>query len=240
MKLIKNIYWYSAMAVSITIVLIRFSSYKRKKNDLPKEKYEDLINELVKKWAKFQIKNTDSKINVYGEENLPQGSVLFVANHQSYFDFGLFLGYIPKNKGFVAKIETEKIPLIRSYMKELRCIFLDRKDLRQAAKTILEGVEILKDDYSLVIFPEGTRGEDGKMLPFKAGAFKLATKSKVPIVPVTIDGAYKIMPKDSNFIHGTELDITIHDPIYTTNLTTEEEKELSNRIYEIIERAITK
>ena len=240
MKLVKNAYWYAAMVISTFIMFLRFGSYKRKKDDLPREKYEDLINDTARKWAMFQMKNTGLKINIYGGEDLPSGGVLFVANHQSYFDVGIFLGYVPKNKGFIAKIETSKIPLVQSWMKQLRCIFLDRKDLRQAAKTILEGVEILKDGYSLVIFPEGTRGADGKMLPFKAGAFKLATKSKCPIVPVTIDGAYKIMPKDSNFIHGAEVDITIHDPVYTDNLTSEEEKALPNKIYKIIEKAITK
>ncbi|MCL1924255.1 MAG: 1-acyl-sn-glycerol-3-phosphate acyltransferase, partial [Defluviitaleaceae bacterium] len=148
--------------------------------------------------------------------------------------------YIPKNKGLIAKIETSKIPLVQSAMKQLRCIFLDRKDLRQGAKAILEGIETLKEGYSLVVFPEGTRGEGGEMLPFKTGAFKLATKSKAPIVPVTIDGAYKIMPKNSKLLHAAEVDVTIHEPIQTINLTPEEEKELPQLVYKTIEKAITK
>lgn len=235
-KVIRSAYWYIMMAISTFMLAVKL-------NSLNKEDKKDIhttANKVAKKWATFQLKRAGTKTNVYGIENLPEGGVLFVSNHQSYFDVGFFLAYIPKNKGFIAKIETNKIPLVQGAMKSLRCIFLDRKDLRKGAKTILEGIEILKDNYSLVIFPEGTRGENGRMLPFKAGAFKLATKSLVPIVPVTIDGAYKIMPRNQKLIHKAEVDITIHPPIYTKDLNLEEQKNLPQKVYEIIESAITR
>ena len=227
------------MAVSTFILAVKLNSLNKKQN-YSKHERENIANEIARKWAVFQLKRAGAKVNVYGIENLPEGGVLFVSNHQSYFDVGLFLAYIPKNKGFIAKIETNKIPLVQGAMKSLRCIFLDRKDLRKGAKTILEGIQILKDGYSLVVFPEGTRGEEGEMVPFKAGAFKLATKSLCPIVPITIDGAYKIMPRNQKLIHKAEVDVTIHPPIYVKDLNLEEQKELPGRVYKIIESVITR
>ena len=78
----------------------------------------------------------------------------------------------------------EKIPFLSSWMKRIHCIFLDRKDIKQSAKTILEGIRILKSGHSMVVFPEGTRSKGEQMGEFKAGSFKLATKSKFLLFPL--------------------------------------------------------
>ena len=111
---------------------------------------------------------------------------------------------------------------------------MDRSSLKKSAAAIIEGVNILKNGYSLVIFPEGTRSKGGPMCEFKAGSFKLATKAKVPIVPVTINGSYKLMEANNNMIKPAEVDLYIHPMIETYNLTKEEEKQLHTVVENII------
>ena len=139
------------------------------------------------------IKLSDSTVNVHGLENIPEGPVLFVSNHQSNMDIAIICGFIDKPKGFIAKKELKKLPLINKWITLAGSIYLDRENPRKSMEGILEGIKTLKNGHSLVVFPEGTRSRGDKMGEFKSGSFKLATKSKVPIVPLTIDGTYRVM-----------------------------------------------
>ena len=208
------------------IIFLTFDDYK--------------LSKKSRKWALKHLKRAKIEVEVIGKENIPSKACLFVANHQSYFDILFFLAFIENKKGFVAKIELAKIPFLKTAMKRFKCIFLDRGNLRQNLISIKEGIKILKDDHSLVIFPEGTwRWEDeGKMLPFKKGSFKLATESSVPIVPVTIINAHKIMPKGDKRIRKTTVTFVIHKHIETKNLTPAEKRELSNKTYQIINNSL--
>lgn len=237
MAIIRTAYWYTFMVIDVIILVMFYAPMKAKQKHITKEEYETLVNNRVRKWAVRQLKNTGANFSIKGHENIPkEGGVLFVSNHQSYFDIGLFLAYISKNKGFIAKLGVSTIPFISNYLKDLRCVFIDRGNLRQNMQTILEGIEILKQNYSLVVFPEGTRNVD--IGQFKAGSFKLATKSGVPIVPVTIDGAYKILEKGKKLIYPANVFMTIHPPIYTKDMQKEEEEKLHINVREIIKNAI--
>lgn len=175
---------------------------------------EMAVHKETIRWARSLIKLTGSKIEVKGEENIPkEGPVVFVANHQGNFDIPLLIGYIDKPKGFIAKVETEKMPIVGGWMRYMKCIFMDRKNPRAAVKTIKQGVEIVKSGHSLVIFPEGTRSVDGQLGEFKPGSFKLAMKAEAQIVPVTIDGTIDIMRKGSMRIKPALVKLTISEPI---------------------------
>ena len=146
-----------------------------------------------------------------GLENLPAaGGVLFVANHQGAFDIPLLLGYVPGLKGFVSKKENCRLPIVGTWMKLLRCIFIDRKDLRQSARAIARGIRDLQAGRSLVIFPEGTRSKSGVMKRFKEGSFKLATRSGAAIVPLTIDGSYRLLEGNRGRITPGKVRLHIH------------------------------
>ena len=113
---------------------------------------------------------------------------------------------------------------------------MDRSSIRKSGEAIIEGIKILKSNHSLVIFPEGTRSKGDEMGDFKAGSFKLATKSKVSIIPVTMSGSYKIMEKSKKkwIIKSAHVDLYIHPEIETANLSKEEQDELPKKVYEII------
>lgn len=218
--------------VAITPKLIKLKSFERK-NEV--EKQDKLAYKVARAWGRDLMEKSGSKIKVIGEENVPKdGPVLFVSNHQSYLDIPILLGFIDKPKAFIAKKELAKIPVFSTWMESLRCIFIDRSDVRQSLRAIKKGIKLLKEGYSFVIFPEGTRSEDGKLREFKQGSLKMATKSKTPIVPVTIKGANKIMPRGKIVIIPTDVEVIISKPIFMEDDIAKDSKALTQKVWNII------
>lgn len=236
----RTIAWYTHFAVSLVgTVPMLYKVKSLEKKGLSDEKIA-YIHKITTKWAMAQIKMSGIKVTVYGEENIPKDiPVVFMSNHQSNFDIALFMVYVNKFKGFVAKIEIKKIPILRNWMEYMNCVFMDRADIRQSVQTIIEGIQVIKQGTSLVIFPEGTRSKGDQMGEFKAGSFKLATKPKVPIVPVTINGSYKAMEQNGNKIKPADIEIFIHPMIETAELTKEETDNLPDTVKSIIASKLT-
>ena len=202
------------------------------------EKREQAVHKWVARWAKSLVHATGGHVEIEGLDYLSNcKNVLFVSNHQSYFDILLLLGFIPKEKAFIAKIETQRIPIVSIWMKYIHCIFMDRKNLRQSLESIIKGISHLKSGHSLVIFPEGTRSKSSNMNNFKSGSMKLATKSNVWIVPITLDGSYKFF-EEKNRISPANVKVIIHPPIDPTELTEEERKNLAKNLQKQIETKI--
>ena len=131
------------------------------------------------------------KCDIRGEENLPEGAVLYVPNHQSMWDVAAMLCYFGGMKGFIAKEETRKIPIAHLWLENLRCVYINRDSLKDSLKAINEAQKNLEDGYPMVVFPEGTRSKGPEMGEFKPGALRCAIKAGVPVVPVAIDGTYR-------------------------------------------------
>ncbi|MBO8138478.1 MAG: 1-acyl-sn-glycerol-3-phosphate acyltransferase [Desulfotomaculum sp.] len=195
---------------------------------------EQLAHHVVKKWARALIKATGSTVEVKGLENVPPGNVLFICNHQGYFDILLLISCIDKPKGFIAKKELKNIPVINVWMKKINCVFIDRSNLRQSMKAMLESVKLLKKGKSMVLFPEGTRSQSDKLGKFKPAGIKTALKSQVPIVPVTINGSYKIYEENKFFVKPANVKVVVSKPIYVNQMTKEEKENLPEKLREII------
>ena len=118
------------------------------------------------------------------------------------------------------------------------CIFLDRKDMKQSVQALMEATRMVKGGKSLIIFPEGTRSKGGPAHEFKGGAFKVATRNKVPIVPITIDGSYTMFEQRMRIHPGTAR-VTIHPPIPTEGLTREQQKALPQEVERIVLAPLT-
>ena len=145
-----------------------------------------------------------TKVKAEGLENIPKDrAVLYVGNHRSYFDIITSYRLLPGITGYVAKKEMEKIPLLRLWMGYIHCLFLDRSNVKEGLKTILAGVDELKNGHSIWIFPEGTRnrGEEGSMLEFKEGSLKMADKAGCPVVPVAIAHSADVLENHFPFIN---------------------------------------
>lgn len=201
--------------------------------------YGELVESATRNWSLGLLRKARVQVQVKGLENIPQDeTVLFVSNHQGNFDIPILIGCIPKYKGFIAKVELEKIPIITTWMRHLHCVFMDRSNPRQSVKSIIEGANLLKAGHSMVVFPEGTRSIDGQMGDFKAGALKLATRAKVNIVPITISGSYKIMEKGSLIVHPQDVELTIHPLFCTESYTDKDTQVLAQDVESVIKRAL--
>jgi 1-acyl-sn-glycerol-3-phosphate acyltransferase len=235
-NMIRTIAWYIHFVFSLILKIPQMLVVEKMLKQNKKEEAEAYIHRVTSKWALSHVRMSGARVKIYGEEALPPDlPVLFVSNHQGNFDIALFMSYIDKPKGYISKIEMARLPVIRSWMVYMHCVFMERGNLRKAAESIHQGIKNLKEGYSMVLFPEGTRSKSNCMNDFKAGAFKLATKSKAPIVPVTIKGSYKLMEANGNRICPAEVEIYIHPMVPTAELTKEEEGELPARIREIIQ-----
>ncbi len=190
---------------------------------------------IARKWAQSGLSMNGSSIQLIGIENVPtSGGVLFVANHQSNFDIPILIAHVPRDKGFIAKLELLKVPSFSRWMKYIGCVFIDRKDPRQSLKDINDAAERLKSGHSLVIFPEGTRSADGTVAPFRAGGLKLALKAKVPVVPVTISGSKNIMPKGTSLIKSASVKVIISPPLVPDEFTKMDSTQISEKVRNII------
>jgi 1-acyl-sn-glycerol-3-phosphate acyltransferase len=200
-----------------------------------KRRQAALLLWISRTWARQMIAAAGGKVEVSGLELLPPGQgVLFVANHQGAFDIPLLIGFVPGLKGFVSKKENFRLPIVSTWMKLLGCIVIDRGDLRQSAGAIARGIRDLRAGRSLVIFPEGTRSQTGDLRRFKEGSFKLATRSGATIVPLTIDGSYRLLEANHGRIVPGRIRLTIHPPLDARQRATGDKAALAEHVQGII------
>lgn len=237
--MIRTIIWYFKFFFTL---FMRYPELKKAEKLLKsgnKDEFYKYSFNITSQWAMQRIKDSGANIHINGKKNIPlDKNVLFISNHQSDFDIAIFMALIPTNKVFLAKSELTKIPILRTWMKLIGCIFIDRRDTKQSLNAILQASKTLKKGRNLVIFPEGTRSKGSNMNEFKQGAFKIAIKNKVPIVPITIDGSYKLKEKNGGIIKPENVFVYIHKAIYTENLSEDEAKNIHKTVQDIIKSKI--
>ena len=207
------------------------------------EKSWEKARRFVSGFFRFELKLSGCKVNVIGKENIPQdGPVLFVGNHRSYFDILIYHEAIGKPLGFLAKKEMEKVPLLSTWMRFVYCLFLDRENPKEGLKTILQAIAYVKKGISICIFPEGTRnkGEELTMLPFKEGAFKIATKTGCPIVPISMNNTAEIFENHFPKIKKTHVVLEYGTPIYPNELDKDVKKHIGSYVQNIMDETIHK
>lgn len=177
-------------------------------------------------WAfKLMLWITGADISYIGRENVPKDrAVLYVGNHNSYFDILLTYSQCPGLTGYVAKSEMLRYPLLRDWMKRLYCVFLDRNDLRAGMQMILTCIDYIKNGISICIFPEGTRSKDGQMQPFHEGSLKMAAKTGCPIIPMAISNSAQIFENHMPFVRPCKVIVEYGAPVYPKELSKEDQK----------------
>lgn len=179
------------------------------------------------------------KVTVKGRENvLKDQAALYVFNHRGFFD--ILAGYTtaPYPTAFVSKKEIAKVPMISRWMKFMNCLFLDREDIRQGLQTILEGIELLKAGTSVYIAPEGKRNAGEELLEFHEASFKLAEKSKCPIVPVALNNTDTVFEKHLPWIHKAHVIIEYCEPIYMDRLERAQKKAIGQMVRGILSEKV--
>ena len=197
----------------------------------------------IVQWAfKNILSITGVDVTVIGEENIPDEPVLFIANHRSYFDILLTYSRCKRLTGYVAKLEMLRYPLLRNWMKRLYCLFLNRNDMKEGLKTILQAISYVKNGISICIFPEGTRndGEELSLLPFHSGSFKIAEKSGCAIVPISLNNTAAIFENQLPRIKKAHVILEYGKPVYTKDLDKDTRKHLAEYFQGIIQETINK
>ena len=165
-------------------------------------------------WAKLFCILSFVRVTVKGRENISKGtSYVFVANHQGAYDIFAIYGYLGHNFKWMMKKALERIPLVGYSCRRAGHIYVDNRTPAAIRQTMADAERQLAGGMSVVVFPEGSRTLDGKVHAFRRGAYTLAVEFGLPVVPLTIDGAYKVMPRTALLPRPGHITLTIHRPI---------------------------
>ena len=189
-------------------------------------------------WSRLMCILTLCPVKVIGKEKLDKKqSCIFLSNHQGAYDIFLVYGYIGQPIKWVMKQSLRKIPFVGIACEAAEFIFVDSSSPQAAARTIRQAEEKLKNGASIAIFPEGSRTRTGKMGVFKKGAYQMALDLKLPIVPITINGSYEVMPINTYRINPHKMEMIIHDPIYLDNVPPENLREVAVKVRELVDQS---
>jgi 1-acyl-sn-glycerol-3-phosphate acyltransferase len=214
LKLFYSVFFFSYMIAMLLIsvaCLYAASVFKKDKGEF--------LFLGSKSWARRLILPVIAKVKMVGLENIPKGKpVIYVSNHQSYFDIPVLLAYLPGSFRFIVKKEFFSAPVFGGFTRRSGHLSVDREVGSEAHKTLLEAASLLNAGKSVIIFPEGTRSRDGALGKFKRGGFAIAFESGAPIVPVAISGSYKIMRRNAPLLWPSRVTVRIDKPISLTKV----------------------
>lgn len=186
-------------------------------------------------WSKLACRLALCRIKITRKTTLdPNKSYVFVPNHQGAFDIFLIYGYLNQNIKWVQKQELRKIPFVGKASEIAGHVFVDQTNLKSMKETIEKTEAQLGEGSSMVIFPEGARTKTGKMERFKRGAFVIAKEMNLEIVPLTVNGPFNLMKMGTYFFNPCKLELIVHEPISTANLTDENMPEFINHCREVV------
>ena len=188
-------------------------------------------------WARIILWLLFIPVKVEGRERLdPKESYVFVANHQGAFDIFLIYGHLNRNFKWMMKYQLRKIPFVGFACAKTHQIFVDKRGPKKIKATYDQARETLQGGTSVTVFPEGSRSFTGHMGVFKKGAFMLADELQLPVVPLTINGSFNIMPRtrDMKFARWHRLTLTIHDPIYPVGKGPDNVEATKNQAYDSV------
>lgn len=178
----------------------------------------------AKCWAWLFCVMSLVKVKVHGRENIDKNtSYVFVANHQGAYDIFAVYGFLGHNFKWMMKKSLRKIFLVGYTCEKAGHIFVDRSSQSAIRRTIETAERRLRDGMSIVVFPEGERTMNGRMGRFKKGAYQLALEFHLPLVPITIDGSYDVMPRWRKLPRYGTINLTIHHPIQAPATETDRE-----------------
>ncbi len=179
---------------------------------------QDASHSIARVWARFSLLICGVRVHVEGQEHIPKDrAVVFASNHCSQFDIMVLYHALPVQFRFLAKQELFKVPILGQAMRLTGYIPIDRSGGRKALRSLNEAAKHVASGTSVVVFPEGTRSEDGRLQPFKVGGVLLAIKAKSPLVPVSISGTQNVLPKGAFFAKAARVKVVIGKPVPVTD-----------------------
>lgn len=197
--------------------------------------FRRLEDRLTGEWASIVLRGSGTRLVVRNGERIGRGQgQILVANHQSWFDIFALGGTLRHKFAFVGKREISRIPVVGAAWEKVGNIAIDRSDQQAAIASLKRADDLLREGRTIIMFPEGTRSPTGEMARFKKGAFVMAIKSQVPVLPVAILGTRQIMQKGSWEISPGTATIVVGQPISTAGMTLRDRRRLSRQCREEI------
>lgn len=186
-------------------------------------------------WAPLQLAIAGAKLEIVGQENVdPKRPTIYVSNHQSTIDIIVLFVSLPVNLRFVAKSSLRWVPFLGWYLWIAKHILIDRGNSKRAVASLDKAAQQIRDGISIIMFAEGTRSNDGAILPFKKGPFLLALKAGAAVVPVTIDGSQRVMPKNSWNVQPGTIHVRIGKPIDASKYSLDQREQLIRDVRNVI------
>lgn len=177
-------------------------------------KNAEFVHKVQQFWSRSFFWLMFLPVSVDGQEHIVPGqSYVFVANHQSMFDVWLVYGWLPVIFKWLMKAELRKVPFVGTGCKAAGHIFIDRRNAKAAMESLKEVEKQLVNGVCTVIFPEGTRSLNGEVGRFKRGAFQIAWDLGLPVIPLSLDGCYEVLPKGKPFVYRAPVHMHIGEPI---------------------------
>jgi 1-acyl-sn-glycerol-3-phosphate acyltransferase len=173
-------------------------------------------------------------VHVEGLENIPEGVCIFASNHASNLDPVALTPNIPRRISLLAKKEVFKIPVLSKAIRLAKLIPVDRGDSEAAAESVDLAIKYLKEGLSFCVYPEGTRSQDGRLLPFKRGTFVMALRAAVPVVPVSLAGTQNLMRKGDWRIYPGEVTVRFGKAVETAGRGMEQREDLRRIVQSLV------
>ena len=192
-------------------------------------------------WSRLTCYLALCPVHVWGREHIERGkSYVFVANHQGAFDIFMIYGFLGVPIKWVMKAGLEKIPFVGAACRAAGFIFVDNSSSKAAARSVREAERALKSGASIAIFPEGSRTKTGRLGRFKKGAYQMAADQHLPIIPITLNGPFDVLPIGSLNLHRRPMEMVIHEAIPAESMDPSHEglQQMANRTREIIESSL--
>jgi 1-acyl-sn-glycerol-3-phosphate acyltransferase len=174
------------------------------------------------------------KVTVEGRENIPTGVCVFAANHTSNADAPAIVGAIPRRIAILGRKSLFDIPVVGTAFRLAKFVPVDRENRDAALGSIKQAVEYIREGFSFLVYPEGTRSPDGRLRRFKKGSFAMAIEAGIPIVPVACSGAHRIMKKNSLIIRPGNVTVRFAKPIDASAYSIEQRDELAQRVHDAV------
>ena len=234
MNKVITVLWKLFYVVFMLFAMLAFITYWILHFVLPHKVNRRFVYVVVTIWARVTLLSTGSRVEITGLENIPpERNLCLVGNHQSLFDIPAIMGWMGFPLGFIAKQELKKVPVIYHWMNELPCVFINRRNAREAMKSFQESAAVMKAGNPIVIFPEGTRAQSDNIAEFKAGSLKLPQMAGAVILPFAIKNTWRILEIDGN-VHPIKVKLAILPPIYPTDPVYREKTGLPLYLQELI------
>lgn len=232
--MLRTLAFFAYLVVLMFLTLFLFPVLALVRATGGREAYGRAVGMITGGWARHLLWFGGVSVEVDRRARPPrEGPLCVVANHQGDADILLVVGFVPRLVGFIAKRELTRVPIISWWMRAMHCVFIERGSARQALEAIDQAARRIRDGQAMILFPEGTRSRGRGMARFKPGSMKLAQDAEAPILPVTIDGTYRLF-EQRGVITPARVRLTLHPIVPAETLARLSRRELASHLEETI------